>query len=222
MNIQNMTSFRTEDLIKSINGNLIFQELSRKLNEGQRKLLWQTIKSKLIELLNTKQGSVFLHILIDLAISIKEQNEIWSYFQPHISKLSCDKQGNLILQKILLNFPDLSKKDLLAYVWDNASRLIFDSQGVCLVKSYVIFLKEKSSRHKSDFLHLIMKVIQHVIVDKNGHLFILCLVDQWRPKDYKPIIDFLKSNLVECAVHKYAFKILMKILKSTNKVSSLN
>lgn len=208
-----------EHLMKNTHGSLVFQDLTRLLNENQRRLLWTLVRPKTLELGTNRCSSVCIHILLDLAVSLKEQNEIGSYFQPFINELSYDKIGNHILQKIILNFPDSSKKSLLSFIWGNLLNLVYDPQGVCLVKTYVIFLKEKSSRHKSEFLEQIMNEIPQILCEKHGHFFVLCMIEQWKYKDFKLVVDYMKRNLVHFALNKYSSKILLKILGSNNLVS---
>lgn len=207
------------NIMKNIYGHKVMSLFITHLDYPERKILWLYIAKQIVELGVNKCSQNCISFLLDQAIDLKEQNEIGNYISPGISKLSYDKIGNQILLKIALNFAVSAKKGLLDYIYQNLLTLVYHSEGVCLVKTLVIFLKQKPSTKKLEFLKLIWNDIPNCFCDRNAHHFILCMIENWIYSDYKEIVAIMKKDFKDYSLNKYSSKILIKILCSRNNVS---
>lgn len=205
-------------LMENCSGNYFCQELFRILNEGQRKLVWQTIRNKIGEFGVHEYANHCLQTLIELAEGIKEQNEIGLYLQPFYIDLAFNPQGSHIIQKILLKYTDSAKKELVTFIWENFRALAKNSHGVCVIKKYIMYLKDKSSKHKAEFIKFVDQFIPFLVNDTYAHYSLLCLLDEWKPKDYWQVLDYLRQHFLECSVQKYSSRIIDKLLGTANKV----
>lgn len=205
-------------LMENCSGNYFCQELFRMLNESQRKLIWQTIRNKIGEFGVHEYANHCLQTLIELAEGIKEQNEIGVYLHPFYIDLAFNPQGSHIIQKILLKYTDSAKKELVTFIWENFRLLAKDSHGVCVIKKYIMYLKDKSSKHKAEFIKFIGPFIPQLTNDTYAHYSLLCLVDEWKLKDFWQVLDYLRQHFLECSVQKYSSRILEKLLGTANKV----
>lgn len=206
-------------IMKNVYGHKVMSLFITYLDYPERKILWSYIACQIVELGVNKSSQNCISFLLDQAVDLKEQNEIGIYIQTGIEALSYDKIGNQILLKIALNFAVSAKKGLLDFICQNLLSLVYHSEGVCLVKTFVIFLKEKSSSKKFDFLKLIRKDIPQCLCDRNAHHFIMCMVENWMYKDYKEVIAILRKDLKDYSLNKFSSKIIIKILCSSNNVS---
>lgn len=206
-------------IMVSNSGNYFCQDFFSLLNQDGRKSAWSVIKEK-IDFFGTQQfANHVIQKLVDLAVDLNEQKEIVGYLVPYFEILAFNTHGTHILQKVILNFEDSSKQDISSYIISNFETLAFDSCGVCLVKKYILYLKGKSNKHKTDFLRNISEYFSLMLNDIYAHYALLCIIDEWKQKDYTCVLELITNNLSKVSSQKYASRIVEKIFCVLRKVS---
>lgn len=206
-------------IMVSNSGNYFCQDFFSLLSKDGRQNAWSVIKEK-IDFYGTQQFSNHvIQKLVDLAVDSNEQKEIVVHLIPYFEILAFNSHGTHILQKIILNYEDLSKQELSNYITSNFEALVFDSCGVCLIKKYIIYLKGKSIKHKTDFLYSISDYIPLMLNDIYAHYAILCIIDEWKQRDYMTVLELITKSLTKVSSQKYASRIIEKLVCVLKKVS---
>lgn len=206
-------------IMMSNSGNYFCQDFFSLLSEENRIAVWSVIKNKL-DYYGTQQfANHAIQKLVDLATAPKEQKEIVGYLSAYFDILSLNFHGTHILQKVVQNYNDASKQELMFFITSNFQTLVFNSCGVCLIKKYIVLLKGRSTKHKSDFLRSITNLIPAMLNDVYAHYSILYIIEEWKSNDYKPIKELIIKDLFALSCLKYSSRLIEKIVSTSDKVS---
>lgn len=198
-------------------GNFFCQGFFSLLDYSQRSVVWTSIKDTLLLYSCHEFANYSIQKLVDLAINLKEQGEIESMFAPYFTHLALSQYGTYSLQKILVNYDDNAKQKLILFINSHVQTLVFNSQGVCLVKKYIVLLKSRS-KEKIEFMKLINDIMPNMMNDFYAHYALLCIIEEWRINDYPWLLDHVKENHLKICVQKYSSRIVNQLIISDNKV----
>jgi hypothetical protein len=193
-----------------ISNNKFSQKLFELCNSDQRLLILNTIKDHFIEISFNKWGSYSLQSLIKI-ISLPEEQEILKKcIEGRVYELAMDKQANFILQKLILLFNEKGILSITNEIFQIFSHLIYNSNGIGLLKNLVVTNKSNETRKK--FVNKVIENLPNIINNQTGHTLILQMMEKWDFETCKSVILKIFENISKYAILKYSSIVVIKCI----------
>ncbi len=193
-----------------ISNNKFSQKLFELCNSDQRLIILNSIKDHFIEISFNKWGSYSLQSLIKI-ISLPEEQEILKKcIEGRVYELAMDKQANFVLQKLILLFNEKGILSITNEIFEIFSHLIYNSNGIGLLKNLVLTNKSNETRKK--FVNKVIENLPNIINNQTGHTLILQMMEKWDFETCKSVILKIFENISKYAILKYSSIVVIKCI----------
>ena len=193
-----------------ISNNKFSQKLFEKCNSEQRLIILNTIKDHFIEISFNKWGSYSLQSLIKIISLPEEQEIIKKCIEGRVYELAMDKQANFILQKLILLFNEKGILSITNEIFQIFSHLIYNSNGIGLLKNLVVTNKSNETRKK--FVNKVIENLPNIINNQTGHTLILQMMEKWDFETCKSVILKIFEDISKYAILKYSSIVVIKCI----------
>ena len=207
------------ELMCSNYGNYFIQLLFQKLNLTQRLYVFSLIREKFIEICMDPSGTHSIQALID---SIKTQGEeriLEELLMNHLFDLFCHKDGQHVIQKIIINFSEMKRKYINNFVLGNADKLCLNKYGsLCLIKFIML---AKSQRMKEAIVKILdsdsMRSL--LISTESGASVLLFAIKHFGLERFEKLfkeIKEIKSLIYYATLNECSVKFLASVFQMIN------
>jgi hypothetical protein len=193
-----------------ISNNKFSQKLFELCNSDQRLIILNTIKDHFIEISFNKWGSYSLQSLIKIISLPEEQEIIKKCIEGRVYELAMDKQANFVLQKLILLFNEKGILSITNEIFEIFSHLIYNSNGIGLLKNLVLTNKSNETRKK--FVNKVIENLPNIINNQTGHTLILQMMEKWDFETCKSVILKIFENISKYAILKYSSIVVIKCI----------
>jgi hypothetical protein len=97
----------------------------------------------------------------------------------------------------------------------NMNKLIFDSNGICVLKKLISNNKSEEVRHS--FLDLLSKNALETVQNPFGNYVIQHVIDEWGRENVISIIRILISNIISLSMQKFSSNVIEKLFDLCDK-----
>ena len=193
-----------------ISNNKFSQKLFELCNSDQRLIILNSIKDHFIEISFNKWGSYSLQSLIKIISLPEEQEIIKKCIEGRVYELAMDKQANFVLQKLILLFNEKGILSITNEIFEIFSHLIYNSNGIGLLKNLVLTNKSNETRKK--FVNKVIENLPNIINNQTGHTLILQMMEKWDFETCKSVILKIFENISKYAILKYSSIVVIKCI----------
>ena len=193
-----------------ISNNKFSQKLFELCNSDQRLIILNSIKDHFIEISFNKWGSYSLQSLIKIISLPEEQEIIKKCIEGRVYELAMDKQANFVLQKLILLFNEKGILSITNEIFEIFSHLIYNSNGIGLLKNLVVTNKSNETRKK--FVNKVIENLPNIINNQTGHTLILQMMEKWDFETCKSVILKIFENISKYAILKYSSIVVIKCI----------
>ena len=188
-------------IIRNNNGNYFLSDLLKICDKFQRIKILKELSSTISEDCCNEFATHPIQKLIELASNSEEFNLILFSFNDYnkIIMPSLNKYGNYVIQKIIINIPEIYRKNFDNLLVKFVLVLSKDAYGVSVLKRFIKYTK--NGIIKNEFFNIITSNFLNISTNKYGNYIIQFLLEEcWNEKEGKCIKKIILSK----------FKILMK------------
>lgn len=207
--------------------NYFFQKFIGCCNQSQRVDILKYVFTKFLYITNDSSGTHAIQAMFDL-ISTPEEIDIISLgIKPDFLEICKGLNSNHIVQKLLTCIPEDSRKDINFLVIENASSLVYDAHGICVVSIILIkilklkkFLTEYTTdRPYKDIWDAIKANSLLIIQDLYGNYIVQLILELGLCKEViQDIVNIVIINLKELAIEKVSSNVVERCLEHGDEV----
>ena len=204
-------------IMKNIHGNYFFQKLIKDSSEKITSNIISYISEDIIDISKDDSGTFSVQALVNEISAINDINIILQKIKGHEIEMIYDKNATYVVQKIILKFPDIYRKELNEIILNNFSKLCLDVNGICIVKNFI-----KTNSIEND------KQRMKIIIDNNfillaqspfGNYAIQFLIEKLKTFELNEIFEALIERIYKLSIQQFSSNVVEKALE---KMDTLN
>jgi hypothetical protein len=204
-------------IMKNTHGNYFFQKLIKDSPEIITSSIISYISEDIIDISKDNSGTFSVQALIN---EISATNDINTFLQKIKGKeieMIYDKNATYVIQKIILKFPDIYRKELNKVIINNFSKLCLDVNGICIVKNFI-----KTNSIEND------KQKMKMIIDNNfillaqspfGNYSIQFLMEKFKSFELNEIFGTLIKGIFKLSIQQFSSNVVEKALEKMDKLN---
>ena len=204
-------------IMKNVHGNYFFQKLIKDSSEKITSNIISYISEDIIDISKDDSGTFSVQALVNEISAINDINIILQKIKGHEIEMIYDKNATYVVQKIILKFPDIYRKELNEIILNNFSKLCLDVNGICIVKNFI-----KTNSIEND------KQRMKIIIDNNfillaqspfGNYAIQFLIEKLKTFELNEIFEALIERIYKLSIQQFSSNVVEKALE---KMDTLN
>lgn len=198
-------------IMKNTYGNYFFQQIIKDSEEPIISLILSYISSHIVNISKDSFGTFSLQALLDEISSIEQEKVILNSIKNREMELAFDKNATHILQKLVLVFPDIHRKELNEIILNNIKDLSLNPNGICLVKNFIRSntLIEDKNRINKEFINNFITLAESPF----GNYGIQFLIENWDDEMLNDIKEKIMENIYELSIQQYSSNIVEKAIE---------
>ena len=174
----------------------------------------QKIENSMLQFSCDKIGTYPIQTIIENLKSNVEKSIVINAIKSHIEELSNDPYGCHVLERLLTFIEEENISFLYSYISDNFLKLAINSNGICLVKKILTFIKKQNLHEK--IKQLVKENALGLIKHQCGNFVIQGIVECWN--DYREIIELYKNNFISLSLEKYASNVIERFIEKDEEI----
>ena len=169
-------------IIKNKNGNYFCNDLFKVCNKNQRIIILKEISSSISDNCVDEYGTHPIQTLIELSECEEEYKLILLSFNYNkILNASLNSNGSYVIQKIIVNIPEIYRMEFNLMFLKFLSILSMDMYGVCTVKKFIGYTKNELLIRQ--ILNIILTNFVNISENQYGNYLIQYLLEYWWNKN---------------------------------------
>jgi hypothetical protein len=206
------------DVMTDTYGNYFIQKLIQSTSTLQRIFILKAIKNDFVKIGCSQSGTHSLQSLIEIINLPEEEELIKSSIYDSLMKLSLDTNGTHVIQKVLSTIPESTRESINEAILSPSffARLVIDSNGICLLKKFII--SNQSEHHRKTFINNILSDTLQIVQSPFGNYVIQHMIDEWGDKDCMVVIQQIIDNSVSLSMQKFSSNVVEKCLDLNGEV----
>ena len=169
-------------IIKNKNGNYFCNDLFKVCNKEQRIAILKEISSTISDSCVDEYGTHPIQTLIELSECQEEYKLILASFNyNNILNASLNSNGSFVIQKIIVNIPEIYRMEFNIMFLKFLSILSMDMYGVCTVKKFIGYTKNELLLKQ--ILNIILTNFVNISENQYGNYLIQYLLEYWWNKN---------------------------------------
>ena len=169
-------------IIKNKNGNYFCNDLFKVCNKDQRIIILKEISNSLSDNCVDEYGTHPIQTLIELSECEEEYTLILASFNYNkILNASLNSNGSYVIQKIIVNIPEIYRMVFNLMFLKFLSILSMDMYGVCTVKKFIGYTKNELL--VKQILNIILTNFVNISENQYGNYLIQYLLEYWWNKN---------------------------------------
>lgn len=199
--------------------NYFVQSLIKKLDLEDLKKAWNLL-SKFQVMLN-EFGNRVVQTLVELMVSHNMQKIVLTKIDEMLTILSFDRYGIFILHQLLKLNLEYSQISFLAeHINEQFNSLVFNINGVVLVKKYFFYLKKNElvEHIRKLYFQRVVPFLYFYMHEKNSSYLILMLIEEF-PSIAQNVFDYIDVKILMISEH--SAKVLNRLMELIILVSSI-
>ena len=197
--------------MKNKYGNYFFQQLIKDSDKQIISLILSYISDSFINISKDCSGTFSLQALLDEVKTIEEESIILKYIKNHEIEMIYDKNSTHVIQKLILLFPDIHRKELNEIILNNIIDICLDSNGICVVKNFIktnTLISDKN-RIKDAFI----KNFNILAESPFGNYGIQYLLENWDINILNDIKDKIIENIYKLSIQQFSSNVVEKAIE---------
>ena len=204
-------------IMKNIHGNYFFQKLIKESSEKISSNILALILDDFINISKDNSGTFSMQALLSEISSIKDINKILQKIKGKEIEMIYDKNATYVIQKIIMKFPDIYRKDLNEIILQNFSKLCLDVNGICLVKNFIKLNTIESDKQKMK--NIITNNFVLLAQSPYGNYSIQFLIEKLNENDLNEIFEVLNENIIKLSIQQFSSNVVEKALEKMDEFS---
>lgn len=200
------------DLMTDSYGNYFCQKLIQCCSSDQRIFILEGILPQFEVISCNIFGTHVVQSLIDIANMPEEIKLINCSVKGRVVALSTESHGTHVMQKLLINIKEIDRVEVNAEVLQNFYNLIYDPNGICVLKKYINGCKNSTNR--TELMKWILSNVLEVIQNPFGNYVVQHLIDEWGNEASKEIARVIANNIFSLSMQKFASNVVEKSIMS--------
>ena len=198
-------------IMKNTYGNYFFQQIIKDSEEPIISLILSYISDCIVNISKDPSGTFSLQGLLDEISSMEQEELILNSIKNHEMEMAYDKNATHVLQKLVLLFPDIHRKDLNEIILNNIKNLCINQNGICLVKTFIRSntLIDDRNRINKEFIKNFVNLAENPF----GNYGIQFLIENWDNEMLKDIKKKISENLYELSVQQFSSNVVEKAIE---------
>ena len=198
-------------IMKNTYGNYFFQQIIKDSEEPIISLILSYISDCIVNISKDPSGTFSLQGLLDEISSMEQEELILNSIKNHEMEMAYDKNATHVLQKLVLLFPDIHRKDLNEIILNNIKNLCMNQNGICLVKTFIRSntLIDDKNRINKEFIKNFVNLAENPF----GNYGIQFLIENWDNEMLKDIKKKISENLYELSVQQFSSNVVEKAIE---------
>ena len=204
-------------IMKNTHGNYFFQKLIKDSPEIITSSIISYISEDIIDISKDNSGTFSVQALINEISATNDINTILQKIKGKEIEMIYDKNATYVIQKIILKFPDIYRKELNKVIINNFSKLCLDVNGICIVKNFI-----KTNSIEND------KQKMKMIIDNNfillaqspyGNYSIQFLMEKFKSFELNEIFGTLIEGIFKLSIQQFSSNVVEKALEKMDKLN---
>ena len=204
-------------IMKNVHGNYFFQKLIKDSSEKITSNIISYISEDIIDISKDDSGTFSVQALVNEISAINDINIILQKIKGHEIEMIYDKNATYVVQKIILKFPDIYRKELNEIILNNFSKLCLDVNGICIVKNFI-----KTNSIEND------KQRMKIIIDNNfillaqspfGNYAIQFLIEKLKTFELNEIFEALIERIYKLSIQQFSSNVVEKALEKMDNIN---
>ena len=198
-------------IMKNKYGNYFFQQLIKNSDKQIKALILSYISDNFINISKDSSGTFSLQALLEEINTIEEETLILQYINNHEIEMIFDKNATHVIQKLVLLFPDIYRRELNEIILNNIIDICLDSNGICLFKNFIktnTIMSDKN-RIKDAFLKNLI-ILAESPFGNYGIQFLLENCDKNMLNDIK---DKIIENIYKLSIQQFSSNVVEKAIE---------
>ena len=198
-------------IMKNVYGNYFFQQLIKNSEEQYISLILSYISDNFVEISKDFSGTFSLQALLDEVTTLDNEQKVLKSIKNHEMEMAFDKNATHVLQKILLLFPDIHRKELNEIILNNMKELCLDSNGICLIKNFIRTntLKSDKDRINNEFIKNFMVLAESPF----GNYGIQFVIENWDKDMLNDIKNIIMDNIYKLSMQQFSSNVVEKAIE---------
>ena len=204
-------------IMKNIHGNYFFQKLIKESSEKISSNILTLILDDFVNISKDNSGTFSMQALLSEISSIKDINKILQKIKGKEIEMIYDKNATYVIQKIVMKFPDIYRKDLNEIILQNFSKLCLDVNGICLVKNFI-----KSNTIESDKQKMKNIITNNFVLlaqSPYGNYSIQFLIEKLNENDLNEIFEVLNENIIKLSIQQFSSNVVEKAFEKMDEIN---
>ena len=204
-------------IMKNIHGNYFFQKLIKESSEKISSNILTLILDDFVDISKDNSGTFSMQALLSEISTIKDINKILQKIKGKEIEMIYDKNATYVIQKIIMKFPDIYRKDLNEIILQNFSKLCLDVNGICLVKNFIKLNTIESDKQKMK--NIITNNFVLLAQSPYGNYSIQFLIEKLNENDLNEIFEVLDENIIKLSIQQFSSNVVEKALEKMDEFS---
>jgi hypothetical protein len=121
------------------------------------------------------------------------------------------------MQKVISCIDEKSREHINKVVLFNLNKLVYDSNGICVIKKFIN--GNKSLTMRKVLLDTITNNALEIVQNPFGNYIIQHILDEWGPDIAKDIINVITDNIISLSMQKFSSNVVEKCFDLVDPVS---
>ena len=198
-------------IMKNTYGNYFFQQIIKGSEEPIISLILSYISDSIVNISKDPSGTFSMQGLLDEISSTEQEELILKSIKNHEMEMAYNKNATHVLQKLVLLFPDIHRKDLNEIILNNIKNLCVNQNGICLVKTFIRSntLIDDKNRINKEFIKNFINLAENPF----GNYGIQFLIENWDNEMLKDIKKKILENIYELSVQQFSSNVVEKAIE---------
>ena len=203
------------NLIKDQNSSVFIKKFIDSLNQEDHEFIINLLSSELKALLLDKTATYSIQEIIENLGSKKEKTILINSISPHLNTIAINIYGVHALVKIINNYEDEFKTNIIDYCINYFVPLCENNNGVCLIEKVLIIKKAKNIHNK--FKQLMKDNLLRLMNNSSGNFAIHSIIDNWEISEVDELFKKIKGKLLDFSIERYSSTVIQKFFDRNNK-----
>ena len=202
-------------IMKNVHGNYFFQKLIKESSDKISSNILAMIIDDFVNISKDNSGTFSIQALLSEISTIKDMNKILQKIKGKEIEMIYDKNATYVVQKIIMKFPDIYRKDLNEIILQNFSKLCLDVNGICLVKNFVKYntIENDKQRMKNIITNNFVLLAQ----SPYGNYSIQFLLEKLNKNELNEIFEVLNENIIKLSMQQFSSNVVEKALEKMDE-----
>ncbi len=204
-------------LMNDIYGNYFCQKLIQNCSSEQRVLILKAIYPFFYEISCNTSGTHSLQSLIEISNMTEEEDIIKAGVENNFNRLTLHFNGTHVVQKVVTCLNEASRMNINLLILNNFDKLIYDSNGICILKKFVKGNDDLELRKQ--FVEKVKIICLEIVQNPFGNYIVQYMLDEWGVEYCKDVYHIIAQNILSLSMQKFSSNVVEKCLEYIHEVS---
>eukprot|EP00158_Paraphelidium_tribonemae_P005416 Partr_v1_DN27322_c0_g1_i2_m46417 putative Rna-binding protein len=195
-------------------GNYLCQKLIEMSDDSNFARLISIISPRLVEISKNVHGTRAVQKLIENSRTVQHMQAIEASFSNRVTELTCDLNGNHVIQKCLMRFGSKVNQFIFDAVSKDCVEIATHRHGCCVFQRCIDFADEQQ---KNTVISVIVENALDLVQDPFGNYVVQYVLDLNNQMYTRQMISMFVGSAYRLSIQKFSSNVIEKSIKAETK-----